>query len=246
MISVHAKSAANKSIDTQNSLDPITINPDRYWDFDKTLDLTSAHSRLASCKRAVLPKLIIGNPPYGVSVVRGDHYDDIYDLGSSDSYGYFIVNALSRLQEGGRVIFIVSSSFLTIKSHLKLRSYILSNAKIIRVVKLSRHVFPGIDIFPVIIELERCSDKAAREQNFYQFVDLWQLHPVDDEEELKQVYDALLADRSAKKLWPFEPLRTARYVVRQGFLNGFSRVPIFGAMPSLYTFMQDVFTGRTS
>jgi Type I restriction enzyme R protein N terminus (HSDR_N)/Eco57I restriction-modification methylase len=233
--------AANKSIDTQNSLDPITIKPDQYWDFDKTLDLTSARSRLDSCKRALLPKLVIGNPPYGVSVVRGDHYDDIYDLSSTDSYGYFIVNALGRLQEGGRVIFIVSSSFLTIISHLKLRSHILANAKIVRIIKLSRHVFQGIDIFPVIIELERCSDKTAREQSFYQFVDLWQLHPTEDEEELKQVYDSILSDRDAERPWPFELSRTARYTVRQGFLDEFSRVPIFGAMPSLYSFMQDVF-----
>jgi hypothetical protein len=233
--------AANKSIDTQNSLDPITIRPDQYWDFDKTQDLTTRLSRLASCKRALLPKLVIGNPPYGVSVVRGDHYDDIYDLGSSDSYGYFIVNALSRILEGGRVIFIVSSSFLTIKSHLKLRSFILANSKIIRIVKLSRHVFPGIDIFPVIIELELCSDKAQREQNVYHFFDLWQLHPKGDEGELKQVYEAILADRPAARPWPFPPSRAARYTVRQGVINTFSRVPIFGARPSLYTFMQDIF-----
>ena len=233
--------AANKSIDTQNSLDPITINPDQYWDFDKTLDLTSKLSRRASCRRALLPDLIIGNPPYGVSVVRGDHYDDIYELGNKDSYGYFIVNALSRAPEGGRVVFIVSSSFLTIISHFELRAYILANAKIIRIVKLSRHVFQGIDIFPVVIELERCTNKAERDQSFYQFVDLWQLHPVDDEVELRRAYDAILADRLSARPWPFDASRTARFTVRQGYLATFSRMPIFGAMPSLYSFMQDAF-----
>jgi hypothetical protein len=233
--------AANKSIDTQNSLDPITINPDEYWDFDKTLDLSSARSRQASCRRALSPRLVIGNPPYGVSVVKGDHYDDIYTLGSPDSYGYFIVNAIRRLPEGGRVIFIVSSSFLTIKTHLQLRQFILANAKIIRVVKLSRHVFPGIDIFPVVIEMERCSDKNAREQHVYQFFDLWQPHPVNDEVELKKIYDSIQGDIHAAKLWPFPATRTARYTIRQGALATFSRVPIFEARPSLYGFMQDVF-----
>jgi type I restriction-modification system DNA methylase subunit len=181
--------------------------------------------------------LIIGNPPYGVAVVRGDHYDEIYNLGSSDSYGYFIINALSRLPEGGRVIFIVSSSFLTIKSHLRLRLFIFSNAKIIRIVKLSRNVFPGIDIFPAIIELERCSDAAVRQQNFYHYFDLWQLHPTENEDELRRIYEAILEDPSAEKPWPFKLARTARYTVRQGFLSRFSRVPIFGAQPSLYTFI---------
>jgi hypothetical protein len=178
-----------------------------------------------------------------VSVVKGDHYDDIYDLGSSDSYGYFIVNAIQRMPEGGRVIFIVSSSFLTIKWHTKLRQFILANTKIIRVVKLNRHMFPGIDIFPVIIELERCSDEQGRQQNVYQFFDLWQLHPERDEDELKRNYEGILEDANAARPWPFAQTRTWRYTIRQGVLGTFSRVPIFEARPSLYTYMQDVFPG---
>jgi len=59
--------------------------------------------------------------PYGVKVVKGAHYDDVYDLGSKDSYGYFIANAIKRLPEGRRLIYIVSSSFLTIGTHKALR-----------------------------------------------------------------------------------------------------------------------------
>jgi type I restriction-modification system DNA methylase subunit len=233
--------AANLSIDTQNSLDPITVDPDRYFDMEKTADLANARSRRDSCRRAFGPDLVIGNPPYGVAVVKGTHYNDIYDLGNSDSYGYFIVNALKRLPAGKRVLFIVSSSFLTIKSHFKLRQYILGNAKIIRVIKLSRHIFPGIDIFPVIIELERCLDKLARENNVYQFFDLWQLHPEADTELLSASYQAILNDVAASQPWPFPPTRTARYTVRQGIISRFSRLPIFEARPSLYEFMQDTF-----
>jgi hypothetical protein len=233
--------SANLSIDTQNSLDPITIDPETYFDVETTLDLSTARSRRASCRRSLLPNLIIGNPPYGVAVQKGAHYDQVYDLGSPDSYGYFIANALKRLPEGGRVVFIVSSSFLTIKTHLSLRREILESSKIIRLVKLSRHMFPGIDIFPVIVELERCSDKAAREQNVYQFFDLWQLHPETDEEELKATYQAILNDSEGAKEWPFERVRTARYTVRQGVIKNFSRLPLFEGRASLYAFMQDVF-----
>jgi len=96
---------ADRSIDTQNSLDPITINPGLYFDIEKTGDLTIARSRLASCKRAAGPDLMIGNPPYGVKVVKGAHYDDVYDLNNKDSYGYFIANAIKRLPEGKRLIY---------------------------------------------------------------------------------------------------------------------------------------------
>ena len=232
---------ANASVDTQNSLDPITVHPDHYFDIEKTDDLHGAISRRTSCIRASNPALIIGNPPYGVSVVMGRHYTDIYKLSSKDSYGYFIANAIARLPEGKRVLFIVSSSFLTIKSHLDLRKLIVDETKIIRIIKLHRATFPGIDIFPAILELERCSDLQERADNVYQFFDFWQLHPVTDEAELVSLYDKILGDLSASKKWLGSGTRTARYTVRQGILSTFSRVPIFEGWPSLFKFMQDVF-----
>jgi hypothetical protein len=184
---------------------------------------------------------MIGNPPYGVKVVPGAHYADVYDLQSQDSYGFFVVNALQRIASGARMIFIVSSSFLTIKSHQRLRKFILDNAKIIRVIKLHRATFPGIDIFPVILELEKCEVAAHRAANIYQYYDFWQFHPVDTEEELKVLYQIVLDDLGAKKPWKFDAVRTARYTVRQGVLNRFSRLPIFDALPTLFEYMQDVF-----
>jgi hypothetical protein len=103
-------------------------------------------------------------------------------------------------------------------------------------------MFPGIDIFPVIVELERCSEKTAREQNIYQFFDLWQLHPDTDKEELTAVYQTILKDQDGKIAWPYERTRTARYCVRQGIIKNFSRLPLFEGRASLYAFMQDMFT----
>jgi type I restriction-modification system DNA methylase subunit len=231
---------ADRSIDTQNSLDPITVDPVLYFDIEKTGDLLVARSRRASCQRAEHPDLLIGNPPYGVKVVKGAHYDDIYDLNSNDSYGYFIANAIRRLSEGKRVLFIVSSSFLTIGSHRSLRKLILSTCKVVRVIKLHRATFPGIDIFPAIIELERCADAAQRAANVYQFYDLWRLHPVDSKDALKAIYTAIIADLAAQKKWPFEEVKARRYTVRQGVLDRYAKTPIFEGLASLYDFMADV------
>ena len=231
---------ADRSIDTQNSLDPITVDPVLYFDIEKTGDLTVARSRRASCIRASSPDLLIGNPPYGVSVVRGAHYDDLYDLTSKDSYGYFIVNGIRRLPKGKRLIYIVSSSFLTIGSHLALRRAILATCKIIRIVKLHRATFPGIDIFPVIVELERCSDQEQRNANIYQFYDFWRLHPADHKAELNAAYAAILADMSAQSPLPFEAVLAKRYTVRQGILDRYAKRPIFEGLASFYEFMADI------
>ena len=231
---------ADRSIDTQNSLDPVTIDPVLYFDIEKTADLTVARSRKASCVRAIEPDLMIGNPPYGVSVVKGAHYDAVYSLDSPDSYGYFIANAIARLPEGRRLIYIVSSSFLTIKSHQALRELILSTCKIVRVVKLHRATFPGIDIFPAIIEFERCNNASQRAANFYHFYDLWRLHPTKDKARLREAYASILADLSAANPWPFDHAVTRRYTVRQGIIDRFARRPIFEGSASLYEFLADV------
>jgi len=230
---------ANFYIDPQNSLDPITINPDYYFDIYKNLELETPKSLIKSCKRSLNPDLIIGNPPYGVSVDEGPHYSDIYDLQSNDSYGYFISNAIDRLSDGKSVIFITSSSFLTIKSHFDLRKKILDNCKIIRIVKLSRSTFPGIDIFPVIIELEKCSNEQDRLQHFYQYYDFWQLHPIEYRDELISNYNSILNDLSASNLWPNNYKRVARYKNRQGIINIYSKKTIFDGIPSLFEFMSD-------
>jgi N-6 DNA Methylase/Type I restriction enzyme R protein N terminus (HSDR_N) len=231
---------ADRAVDTQNSLDPITVDPVLYFDIEKTGDLMVARSRRASCLRAAQPDLMIGNPPYGVKVVKGAHYDDIYDLNSTDSYGYFIANAIRRLPEGKRLLYIVSSSFLTIGSHRSLRKLILSTCKVIRVIKLHRATFPGIDIFPAIVELERCSDSAQRAANIYQFYDLWRLHPVDHKDNLKAAYIAISDDLNAQKKWPFDDVLARRYTVRQGALDRYAKTPIFEGLASLYDFMADI------
>lgn len=231
---------ADRSVDTQNSLDPITVNPDAGFDIHRTTDLGVARNLRASAKRALDPALMIGNPPYGVKVVEGPGYDSIYALQSKDSYGYFIANALARLPEGGRMIYIVSSSFLTIGSHRKLREDILKNAKIVRLVKLHRATFPGIDTFPAIVELERCSDPTVRRDNIYQFYDLWRFHPQTDKTQLAAAYAAIIADPSATDPWPFADDVAKRYQVRQGVIDKYRNKPIFEGRPSLYEFMADM------
>lgn len=68
--------------------------------------------------------IVIGNPPYGVSI---DNYkEEPFHLGSGDSYGAFSSYSLSKLLKmGGILSFIVSDTWLTIKTHKPLREQLL-------------------------------------------------------------------------------------------------------------------------
>ena len=59
--------------------------------------------------------------------------------------------------------------------------------------------------------------------------------------ELEAAYKARRADPTASAPWPFVETRTARYTVRQGRLEEFSRIPLFEAKASLFGFMKDIF-----
>jgi hypothetical protein len=68
--------------------------------------------------------IVIGNPPYGVKI--DDKTEEFYCLSSKDSYGAFMSLGLKRLLKvNGTLCFIVSDTWLTIKSHLPLRKQIL-------------------------------------------------------------------------------------------------------------------------
>ncbi|MFX0064288.1 MAG: N-6 DNA methylase [Candidatus Hermodarchaeota archaeon] len=83
----------------------------------------------------------IGNPPYGgkPSIERKNLYKRIYRtsaevynyrLGSNDVYGLFLANAIKRVKDGGKICFLISDTFLSLRSHYMLRRLILDTCKI--------------------------------------------------------------------------------------------------------------------
>ncbi len=76
--------------------------------------------------------IVIGNPPYGGTPVT-DTVKTALGLGSKDPYGAFISRFLgdglraTPLRDGGVLAFIVSDTFMTIKSHLPLRKQMVNH-----------------------------------------------------------------------------------------------------------------------
>ncbi|MFX0093750.1 MAG: N-6 DNA methylase, partial [Candidatus Hodarchaeota archaeon] len=97
----------------------------------------------------------IGNPPYGGSLSPNQRtlYRQIYrtsaevykyQLGSNDVYGFFIANAIKRVKNGGKICFLVSDTFLSLRSHYMLRRLILDTCEINEIllapINLFRHM----------------------------------------------------------------------------------------------------------
>ena len=83
--------------------------------------------------------IVIGNPPYGVKV--DDQIKDHYKLASKDSYGVFMSMAIKKLlKENGVLSFIVSDTWLTIKSHFELREQVL-NYQLRKIIRLHQDCF---------------------------------------------------------------------------------------------------------
>lgn len=69
--------------------------------------------------------IVIGNPPYGGTKID-EHTQQEYKLASKDPYGAFMSMALNKLlKPDGILCYIVSDTWLTIKSHKPLREQVL-------------------------------------------------------------------------------------------------------------------------
>ncbi|TFG03992.1 MAG: hypothetical protein EU542_00325 [Promethearchaeota archaeon] len=114
---------------------------------------------------------IIGNPPYlnkSSSYVRENRKElrKIYGkINSHETYSMFIINSIWRLKEGGKMAFITSDSFMTLKTHQRLRKFILRNCVIDELLLAPQDLFSSqnVSTSPAIIVLTKCSKKRQRD-----------------------------------------------------------------------------------
>jgi hypothetical protein len=116
--------------------------------------------------------IILGNPPYlnkASPYVRKNRetLKKIYGkINAHETYSMFIVSSIWRLKNGGRLGFITSDSFLTLKTHQKLRKFILSTCKIKEILLAPKNLFDdqNVSTSTVIIILEKCFGKNKTQE----------------------------------------------------------------------------------
>lgn len=109
--------------------------------------------------------LVMGNPPYGGNSVS-DGVKTALVLGSKDPYGAFMARFLgdgqraTPLREGGVLAFIVSDTFMTIKSHLPLRKQLL-NHRLHQLIRVHPDTFRAT-VNTAIVLVQKCHTKPLQ------------------------------------------------------------------------------------
>ncbi|MEA2003802.1 MAG: N-6 DNA methylase [archaeon] len=119
---------------------------------------------------------VVANPPYigedahkelfRNAIARYPYWRRYYQ-GKMDYLYFFVMLALQKLKETGKMGFITTSYWLTADGASNLRKYIIENARIVEIIdfgeiKLFEHAKGQHNI---VFVLEKCKDKEKREQN---------------------------------------------------------------------------------
>ncbi len=187
---------------------------------------------------------VIGNPPYGGIKISDEVKDELF-LESKDPYGAFIARFLSNfniqtpLKNGGVLAFIVSDTFMTIKSHLPLRKMMMQNY-IHKMLRVHPDTFRATVNTSIII-CERNMSKNRKEDHVCQMSDMTNIsihenyeHFIEVMEQSKGV-DFQISDTKNT----FSNKEYAIYYYPQNLISTNSNMPFFVSSPKIFALMND-------
>ncbi len=196
--------------------------------------------------------IVIGNPPYGGTDITDDVKTTL-ELGSKDPYGAFIARFLSNgeretpLKNKGVLAYIVSDTFMTIKSHKQLRQQMIKNY-IHKMIRVHPDTFKATVNTAVIIT-QRNADRVLKSNTENDTI----LAPIPDEhyclmadmtnvsihENYDRFLEILYQTQGFDKKDNFSSPEYAIYNYPQNLIKTCSNIPFFVASPKLFAFMND-------
>lgn len=189
---------------------------------------------------------IIGNPPYGGTKIS-DEVRTALDIESKDPYGAFIARFMQRstdgipkvtpLKHGGVLAYIVSDTFMTIKSHLKLRKHLMQNY-VHKMLRVHPDTF-NATVNTVVMIAERNTQKEIDDKHICLMADLTNISIHDNYEHFVEVLNLTkgVDFESAKSNISNEEY--AIYYYPQALIKTNSNLPFFVASPKLFALMND-------
>ena len=187
---------------------------------------------------------IIGNPPYGGTKISDDVRTEL-DIESKDPYGAFIarfINAADKptpLKHGGVLAYIVSDTFMTIKSHLKLRKHLMQNY-VHKMLRMHPDTFRAT-VNTVIMVAERNTQTAFDNTHICLMADLTNISIHDNYDHFTEVLNQTkgAAFQSTDALPCVSNSEYAIYHYPQALIKTNSNLPFFVASPKLFALMND-------
>jgi hypothetical protein len=171
--------------------------------------------------------IVISNPPYGIKV--DDDIKKWHKLGNKDSYGVFISTALKRfLKPGGVLSFIVSDTWLTIKTHKQLRKQVLEK-QLHNIIRVHQDCF-NATVNACIINLTN----QTNNNSYIIAADLTNISTRDEIEELRQKLYNL-----KEYIGKYTP-KFAVYQYKQTLIKTNPNIPIFIGNKNLFSFFNEI------
>jgi len=192
--------------------------------------------------------IVLGNPPYGGTKLDEEITESL-NLESKDPYGAFIARFLGSgarktpLKHDGILAYIVSDTFMTIKSHLPLRKQMMDNY-IHKMIRVHQDTFGATVNTAVIIcrRNEFTTDengqviKAFDKNHFCQMVDLTNVSIHENYGRFIEILNMTLISEKNKQISTPE---FAIYYFLQKLILSNSNLPFFVASPKLFALMND-------
>jgi hypothetical protein len=190
---------------------------------------------------------VIGNPPYGGTKIS-DEVRNALNIESKDPYGAFIARfmqsssdetpKITPLKHGGVLAYIVSDTFMTIKSHLKLRKHLMQNY-VHKMLRVHPDTFRAT-VNTVIMVAERNTQKDLYENHICLMADMTNISIHDNYEHFVEVlnqtkgvdFDSTKVNTSDKEY--------AIYYYPQSLIKNNTNLPFFVSNPSLFVFQKDI------
>lgn len=183
--------------------------------------------------------IVIGNPPYGGTDIDKE-VQQALGLGWRDPYGAFIARFLgspqrpSPLAEDGVLAYIVSDTFMTIKTHQPLREQMLQH-RLHKMIRVAGDTFKAVVNCAVIL----CQRGAARAEHTCQMADLTNVSIHDQYERFLHLLYQTEGTGQMSRRQNVANQTYALYHYRQNLISTNSNIPFFVASPKLFALMND-------
>jgi hypothetical protein len=185
---------------------------------------------------------VLGNPPYG-GVKIDDDVRQALTIDSKDPYGAFIARFLnsrtyaSPLKPGGVLAYIVSDTFMTIKSHLKLRQHLMNNV-VHKMLRVHPDTFRAT-VNTAIVIAERNTERELNPNHVCMMADLTNISIHDDYDHFVEILEHTKGLAYTKLGQEISTPEYGIYYYPQSLINSNSSKPFFVASPKLFGLMND-------